>query len=53
MRKCPRQFMWLPVEKRRWRYVAAPRPELALLDLNLPKVDGYQVLEAMKADAVM
>src|SRR6266853_4014829 len=35
------------------RYIAAPHPDLVLLDLSLPKVDGYQVLEAMKADSVL
>lgn len=28
----------------------APRPDLVLLDLNLPKLDGHQVLAQMKAD---
>jgi CheY-like chemotaxis protein len=28
-----------------------PSPLLVLLDLNLPVLDGYQVLERMKADA--
>ena len=28
----------------------APRPELILLDLNLPTVDGFQVLKRMKSD---
>jgi CheY-like chemotaxis protein len=27
------------------------RPELALPDLNLPGMDGYQMLEVLKADA--
>jgi two-component system, chemotaxis family, response regulator Rcp1 len=39
--------------KRQGDYVNAPRPDLVFLDLNLPKVDGYQVLETMKADPVL
>jgi two-component system, chemotaxis family, response regulator Rcp1 len=35
------------------RHIVAPLPDLVLLDLNLPKVDGFQVLEAMKADRVL
>ncbi|QDC17445.1 response regulator (plasmid) [Rhodococcus ruber] len=35
---------------RRGDYVDAPRPELILLDLNLPKYDGRQVLETIKGD---
>lgn len=31
-------------------YADAPRPDLILLDLNLPLVDGRQVLEQIKAD---
>ena len=34
-------------------HVNAPRPDLVFLDLSLPKVDGYQVLAAMKADPVL
>jgi CheY-like chemotaxis protein len=31
----------------------APRPDVILLDLNLPKVDGFQVLEQMKVDPTL
>jgi CheY-like chemotaxis protein len=31
-------------------YEAAPRPDMVLLDLNLPKKDGRQVLEEIKSD---
>jgi len=29
--------------------VAAPRPQLVMLDLNMPKLDGWDVLREMKA----
>jgi chemotaxis family two-component system response regulator Rcp1 len=39
--------------KREGAHANAPRPDLVFLDLNLPKVDGYEVLAAMKADPVL
>ena len=36
---------------RRGEYGDAPRPDLILLDLNLPKYDGRQLLEQIKSDA--
>jgi two-component system, chemotaxis family, response regulator Rcp1 len=35
---------------KRGEYAAVPRPDIILLDLNLPKKDGRQVLEEIKAD---
>jgi CheY-like chemotaxis protein len=35
---------------RRGEYENAPEPDLILLDLNLPKYDGRQVLEKIKSD---
>lgn len=35
---------------RRGEHASAPRPDLILLDLNLPKYDGRQVLEKIKSD---
>lgn len=36
--------------KREGKYKDAPRPDLILLDLNLPKLDGRQVLAQVKRD---
>jgi two-component system, chemotaxis family, response regulator Rcp1 len=35
---------------KRGEYADVPRPDIILLDLNMPKKDGRQVLEEIKAD---
>ena len=36
--------------RRQGRYKDAPRPDIVLLDLNLPKKDGREVLQEIKTD---
>jgi CheY-like chemotaxis protein len=37
--------------RRQGKYSGVPRPDIILLDLNLPRKDGREVLEEIKSDA--
>jgi two-component system, chemotaxis family, response regulator Rcp1 len=37
--------------RKKGKYAGKPRPDIILLDLNLPKKDGREVLEEIKQDA--
>src|SRR5690349_315552 len=39
--------------RREGQYTSAPLPDLILLDLNLPKKDGREVLDEIKRDPVL
>ena len=39
--------------QRRGQYADAPRPDLILLDLNLPRKDGRAVLKEIKSDELL
>jgi len=39
--------------RREGRHARAPRPDLILLDLNLPKMDGREVLALIKEDEIL
>jgi two-component system, chemotaxis family, response regulator Rcp1 len=40
----------LELVRQQGKYADAPAPDLAVLDLNVPKYDGIEILEAMRAN---
>ena len=43
----------LAMLRREGEHGSCPRPDLVILDLNLPKMDGHEVLAAMRADEAL
>ena len=39
--------------RKQGKYAGKPRPDIILLDLNLPRKDGREVLEEIKSDSVL